>query len=61
MTFFTKSIKVRCPECGKEWFTFRADDYCPDCGRYIDNLESCTIGVGTAADVMSQNLSPRII
>ena len=54
MVFHSPSIKVKCPECGYEWYTFCFDDECPNCGHYIESVDSCKIGTGTAVDVIAQ-------
>lgn len=52
---FVHSTKVKCPECGHEWFTFRGfDDVCAKCGYEIKDVSSYAIGTGTAEDVTSQ-------
>jgi len=54
MARFSYSTKVKCPECGHEWYTFRFDDECPNCKYYIKRVDSCKIGTGTVADVIVQ-------
>jgi Zn finger protein HypA/HybF involved in hydrogenase expression len=51
---FSHSTKVKCPQCGHEWYTFRSDAECPKCKHYIKSVDSCKIGTGTAADVIAQ-------
>ncbi len=55
MTVFTKSIKLKCPECEREWYTFRvANDLCPNCEHELKDLTPHIIGRGTAEDVSKQ-------